>query len=158
MNMNKKFSFLRKTASILFITALLIVSGCKREPKMYRLIDHLEKENVVMSPLIKFEQMFERIEQEWQQKQMFPFRANQKDYLAVYDPPPPHLDEVELFDLTGDPGEKKNIADSNRPVSQELLARIIKYLEALERGERKDKKSIIDKELQERLKALGYIR
>jgi len=81
-----------------------------------------------------------------------------KTQSAYYDPPPPTVSELELYDLITDPQETKNISNSQGKISRELLGKILEYQNQSRLLLGKEKKPIIDKELQDRLKALGYIK
>ncbi len=70
--------------------------------------------------------------------------------------PPPSIPSVELYDLSQDPAEKRNIAAEKR----NLVAQLTKKIEELyqQAWKRKEEKVKIDEELKRELKALGYIR
>jgi arylsulfatase A-like enzyme len=76
--------------------------------------------------------------------------------LASFLAPPPPFAEVEAYELTGDPGELKN-AVSSRAGS---ATRLVKMLRELRAGaaNKKGEKALVDDEVKERLRALGYIR
>jgi arylsulfatase A-like enzyme len=69
-------------------------------------------------------------------------------------PPPPFVD-VEAYDIAADPREKTNIV-SGRAALASRLAALLKGLRAGAAAKKGDK-ALIDDELKERLKALGYV-
>ena len=73
-----------------------------------------------------------------------------------FSPPPPRQEDLELYDLRRDPGEKKNLASLKRNVVQELISKVQVLLKDLEK-ERSVRKLPLDRDLLERLRALGYI-
>ena len=76
-------------------------------------------------------------------------------------PCPPPIAKVELYDLKKDPLENKNIAHQEKEMVQYLLKKIYEIHQAeAERKQKKEKEKDkrIDKELEETLRALGYIR
>jgi arylsulfatase A-like enzyme len=73
-----------------------------------------------------------------------------------FSPPPPREEDLELYDLRRDPGEKKNLAGLKRNVVQELISKVQVLLKDLEK-ERSVRKLPLDRDLLERLRALGYI-
>lgn len=77
---------------------------------------------------------------------------------SYFDPPPPLKDEVELYFLENDPEEINTIAEAKKELTRELLDTIIKYLQQSKMGKDKLREIIIDDDLREKLKALGYIR
>jgi hypothetical protein len=76
--------------------------------------------------------------------------------LTFYRNPPPATPPVELYDLGADPAEKKNIAEANVALVRQLTAQA----EALYKNAqpRQAAKTKITKELEDQLRALGYIR
>lgn len=84
----------------------------------------------------------------------------EKHPLFSFPPPPPFaVEEAELFDLDSDPGELANTTEDNRHRRQEILSRILhNYRYALELEKEFWEGEAIDSRLQERLRALGYIR
>ncbi len=76
--------------------------------------------------------------------------------LAFFTAPPPATAPVELYDLDGDPGETQNVADKNATVARSLVQRI-EELTAKART-RQVGETVLNEELREQLKALGYIR
>jgi len=72
--------------------------------------------------------------------------------------PPPIIPLLELFDLKSDPGEKKNIAD--RPEQAATARALAEKAEALMRSlkGRPGEKRILPKDLENQLRALGYIK
>ncbi len=85
-----------------------------------------------------------------------PFSA---ENLAFFTVKPPAFPAVELYDLARDPGEKKNVVD--RPedtVRARALAQKARETDRLIPGRGEGKQSKIDKNLEEQLRALGYIR
>jgi len=77
---------------------------------------------------------------------------------AFFDPPPPPVDELEVFDLIKDFKESRNIAEQNKNLSAQLLEALLEYKKKAGGDKKKGRAAVIDKELEERLKALGYIR
>jgi tetratricopeptide (TPR) repeat protein len=59
----------------------------------------------------------------------------------------------ELYDLTRDPGEKRNVYDQNRPVALKLRAKLLSLGEA----ERRPMQNSLDAETVARLRSLGYL-
>jgi len=79
-----------------------------------------------------------------------------REDLRFFLSPPPSVPSVELYDLTQDPHETKNIASEKR----DLVAQLTKKIEEIyqKARKRKEEKIKIDEELKKELKALGYIR
>ena len=78
-----------------------------------------------------------------------------------FSPSPPSfpVDEIEMFNLDNDPRELTNTTHDNPLKTQEMMSRILfHYRYALELEEEFWEGKAIDSRLQERLKALGYIR
>ncbi len=73
-----------------------------------------------------------------------------------FSPSPPRQEDLELYDLRKDPGERKNLAGLEKNIVQELISRVQVLLKDLER-ERSVRKLPLDRDLLERLRALGYI-
>ncbi|MCX6577087.1 MAG: sulfatase, partial [Candidatus Aminicenantes bacterium] len=76
--------------------------------------------------------------------------------LTFYLYPPPQTSPVELYDLREDPAEKKNIANTQA----ELARRLTAQMDSLFRNARPRQaaKTKMTKELEDQLRALGYIR
>ena len=79
--------------------------------------------------------------------------------LAFFKFPPPDTGRLEVYDLASDPREMSNLA-SSRP---DLARRLLKYLEDNFRprkrsGKQEGQDTEVGKDIQEELKALGYIR
>ncbi|MFQ6082104.1 MAG: sulfatase [Candidatus Aminicenantia bacterium] len=74
-----------------------------------------------------------------------------------FSPPPPPQEKIELYRLMTDPLEKNNLASQREKLVQELFNKVEFYLKEGKRQE-KIQKIILDKTLEERLKALGYIK
>jgi arylsulfatase A-like enzyme len=76
--------------------------------------------------------------------------------LTFYHYPPPPTPPVELYDLREDPAEKTNIADKNA----DLVRRLTAQLDGLFKNARprQPAKTQMTKELEDQLRALGYIR
>ncbi|MGD8540019.1 MAG: sulfatase [Candidatus Aminicenantes bacterium] len=83
-----------------------------------------------------------------------PFSEEDRTYFI---PPPATPEKLELYHLENDPLEEENLSHNKRIVTQELLHRLDVMMS--ESKERKvQEKAIIDEELKERLRALGYIK
>jgi arylsulfatase A-like enzyme len=82
----------------------------------------------------------------------FPARA-----FSYFSPPPAQPPPVELYDLRTDPQERKNLANQEGEVARRMLQQAQTFLQAAKR-EGFSKKALMDKELEERLRALGYIK
>jgi arylsulfatase A-like enzyme len=73
--------------------------------------------------------------------------------------PPFSVEEIQFFNLKKDPFEMNNLADLHKEKVQELLEEMNPYyLKALELEKEKQVGKSINKQLMERLKALGYVR
>jgi len=81
------------------------------------------------------------------------FTAEQHNFFLS---PPPELVSIELYDLSKNSGEKKNIVDERSQIASRLV-RLINDI-YIKVKERKSEKADIDKDLLEQLKALGYLR
>ena len=70
--------------------------------------------------------------------------------------PPPSTKAVELFDLSVDPGEYRNIVEKESSAAN----RIINRIEEIYRGAKRKKpgEAVLDEELKKQLRALGYIK
>lgn len=79
-----------------------------------------------------------------------------KEDLAFFIYPPPQIPPLELYDLTEDPFEKKNIIEDNSSLVKQLVSNINEIYS--KPGKRKTGKPEIDEKLKEQLRALGYIR
>jgi len=79
-----------------------------------------------------------------------------KNRIACVLYPPPHMPPLELYDLTEDPFEKKNIIEDNSSLVKQLVSNINEIYS--KPGKRKTGKPEIDEKLKEQLRALGYIR
>jgi arylsulfatase A-like enzyme len=67
-------------------------------------------------------------------------------------------DELELYNLENDPGEKHNIANTEEEMVRYLMTKIDGYLRTKPKTKSTGEKTpVIDEELRKRLKALGYI-
>jgi len=82
----------------------------------------------------------------------FPDRA-----YTYFSPPPPNVPTIELFDLSQDPLERRNLANQEGEVARRMLQQAQTFLQAAKR-EGVSKKALMDRELEERLRALGYIK
>lgn len=67
---------------------------------------------------------------------------------------------IELYDVNNDPNETKNLAHQNqyRDLCFQLLKHIGKIYEKLDKSAKKKEEVVLDKNLRERLRALGYIK
>lgn len=81
------------------------------------------------------------------------FKPQDKSFFV---PPPPSIDPVEIFDIERDPQERRNAADRNAALANQIIEAINSLYQKAKK--RKKFKAQIDKETRERLKALGYIR
>jgi arylsulfatase A-like enzyme len=77
--------------------------------------------------------------------------------LSFFKPPPPSLERLELYHLGQDPLEQNNLFSQRRAITQELLKELEKRLEQSHQARLQDM-SVVDDELEERLRALGYIK
>jgi len=80
-----------------------------------------------------------------------------KEAYKYFDPPPPPIEKLELYSLKDDPFEKMNLSFKKA----ELIQFLMKKLEDVNKKARRFKggqKIIIEEELRERLKALGYLK
>lgn len=76
---------------------------------------------------------------------------------VYYSPPPPQEDPVMLFDLKRDPLERHNLASQKGEITRRMLAELQPYIRAV-KNQRPGEKAVVDKELEERLRALGYVK
>jgi len=76
--------------------------------------------------------------------------------LDFFTAPPPHKNQIELFNLLTDPKEKNNIAQENPDITNLIVQKINDIYSQAKK--RKTGKTEIDEKLKEQLKALGYIR
>ncbi len=74
-----------------------------------------------------------------------------------YLPVPPPIAQVELYDIKNDPFERNNIAPENEGIVSDLIGKIYAVYESSTREAGKKRKGM-DKELEETMRALGYIR
>ena len=74
-----------------------------------------------------------------------------------YLPVPPPIAQVELYDKNNDPYERYNIAEQNKDIVREFIDKIYQAFESSAEWGKKKRKGI-DKELEETMRALGYIR
>jgi len=77
--------------------------------------------------------------------------------LSFFKPPPPSLERLELYNLEQDPSEHNNLFNQRQNMTQKLLKELEKLLKKSYQAKAQEK-SIIDEELEERLRALGYIK
>jgi len=82
--------------------------------------------------------------------------AFNSEFLSYFKTPPPNFEKLEIYNLRLDPGELKNSADQNPSLVRDLLdffkTNYIEFLKIL------PKKTAISSEIQEQLRALGYIK
>lgn len=82
--------------------------------------------------------------------------AFNSEFLSYFKTPPPSFEKLEIYNLRLDPGELKNSADQNPSLVRDLLdffkTNYIEFLKIL------PKKTAISSEIQEQLRALGYIK
>jgi arylsulfatase A-like enzyme len=76
---------------------------------------------------------------------------------TYFSPPPPPKERIELYNFQDDPLEKRNLARQNPNLVQELLRKTEELLKK-SNVEKKSEKFTLDKNLEEQLRALGYIR
>lgn len=62
-----------------------------------------------------------------------------------------------LFDLRSDPGEHKDVSSANPDLSQQLEKRLVRWFESLPSSPELRTVPLTDKEVEEQLRALGYI-
>jgi arylsulfatase A-like enzyme len=74
-----------------------------------------------------------------------------------YLPSPPPIAQVELYDKTNDPTEIHNIAEENEAIVKEIIEKIYTIYESSAKAHRR-KRKVIDKALEETMRALGYSR
>jgi arylsulfatase A-like enzyme len=74
-----------------------------------------------------------------------------------FTPPPPRLDPFELYDLVRDPSEKNNRA-GRETAEVRVLFRRAEKLFRMQEGKLKSQKILLDKELEDQLRTLGYIK
>jgi hypothetical protein len=63
-----------------------------------------------------------------------------------------------LFNIQDDPGETRNLLESEGPRAERMLGRLKAYLERLPRPGAAGPQRTLDKETQESLKSLGYVK
>jgi arylsulfatase A-like enzyme len=80
-----------------------------------------------------------------------------EDDRSYFIPPPAIPDELELYHLENDLSEEENLIHIERSVTRELLQRLNELLSE-SKDQKVQEKAIIDEELEERLRALGYIK
>ncbi len=73
-----------------------------------------------------------------------------------FSPPPPHLELQELYNLNLDPLEKKNLANQERNLAQEMMREAEAYLTG-KKAQTKSRNIALDKSFEEKLRALGYL-
>ncbi len=83
-------------------------------------------------------------------------REYRKEYLESLPELPPPNPPIELYNLRDDPGEKKNIADQQTDVVRRLTAQVKSLYQNAQK--RQPVKAGMTKELENELRALGYIR
>jgi arylsulfatase A-like enzyme len=83
-------------------------------------------------------------------------REYRKEYLESLPEPPPPNPPIELYNLRDDPGEKKNIADQQTDIVRRLTAQVKSLYQNAQK--RQPVKAGMTKELENELRALGYIR
>ncbi len=76
---------------------------------------------------------------------------------TFFTPPPPRQEPIELYDWVHDPQEKRNLAGRNPEIVRELV-RIAGEYERKIAGSQGGRKFVMTKELEDKLRALGYIR
>lgn len=69
---------------------------------------------------------------------------------------PPKLEEIEVYDLEKDPGEKKNLAYEKPDLAERLSKFMMIHYKQRRKGRSKEVK--IDEEIRKQLRALGYIK
>lgn len=118
--MNKKFISFQRSI-IVSLVSILVLSGlyCKKDPGLFRFIDHVDEVEVLKSPIRDMEKKIELLKQEWSEKDMFPFDFGGNTYFAVRtqghllgwdESKPPR--EVELF-RDGEKIEFSNLPSKN---------------------------------------------
>lgn len=78
-------------------------------------------------------------------------KANSEDFNQM---------KIELYDIKNDPGETKNLAriSKNRNLCIKLIREIIAIYDKAKEGKKKKDEIVLDSSLEERLRALGYIK
>jgi arylsulfatase A-like enzyme len=72
---------------------------------------------------------------------------------------PPEGNRTELYDLVQDPGEKRNLAESDKTLSEQLASRLSAHVAALaEMGPPRAATTKVGEDMRDRLRALGYVR
>jgi arylsulfatase A-like enzyme len=81
---NQRLKKTRKIVRLTFFLSLSIIlvlsAGCRKKTEVYRFIDHLEKTDVLSSPLIDLENKFDAIEGKFTAPEMKPWGGDEKNY------------------------------------------------------------------------------
>ena len=78
------------------------------------------------------------------------------EFLSYFQIPPPEVEKLEIYNLENDYAETRNVVNQNPNLARELVDFFkINYIESLKVI---PQKSEINKEVQEQLRALGYIK
>jgi len=80
-------------------------------------------------------------------------RSGQWKFIAALEEGSPSL----LFDLSSDPGEHNDVSSANPDLSQQLEQRLMRWFESLPPSPALRTVPLTDKEVEEQLRALGYI-
>jgi len=78
--------------------------------------------------------------------------------LIVIQSPMDKQPEFELYDLMNDPGEKNNIAEKEKNIVEHLSRELIKRVDSISPLAQQTKAANINKEMLDKLRALGYIK
>lgn len=78
-----RFKVFSSFVNFLFLVILIVPSGCKREPELYRFIDEMTAKNIVASPLTTLAQSHEVKEQDFKMGDSFLYELGGEKYRAV---------------------------------------------------------------------------
>jgi arylsulfatase A-like enzyme len=78
------------------------------------------------------------------------------EFLAFYIYPPPHLSRIEAYDLKSDPHESRDLSTTSPEFTRQLLEYVMAAYE--QKRMTSTEKMEVDAQIEEQLRALGYIR